>query len=153
MKVRSAIKSMCKDCYIVRRGKTRYVYCKSNAKHKQRQGYHTFAGDMCTMCITQQIISTSSSLSSLSSSSSIIPKTISSLPLPLSLSSISSKIFPTYESLSSSLSSSSSSSSSLPKSLPTLKSSLYNINMTKNINVNTSSFESIKVLGLSSLYY
>jgi len=24
-------------------GNTRYVYCKKNAKHKQRQGYHTFA--------------------------------------------------------------------------------------------------------------
>lgn len=34
---------MCKDCYIVRRGKTRFVYCKSTPKHKQRQGFHTSA--------------------------------------------------------------------------------------------------------------
>jgi hypothetical protein len=27
----------------VRRGKYNYVYCKINPKHKQRQGYHTFA--------------------------------------------------------------------------------------------------------------
>ena len=89
MKVRSAIKSMCKDCYIVRRGKTRYVYCKSNAKHKQRQGYHTFAGDMCTMCIAQQFIPTT--MTTTSSSSIIRPLT--------------SNIFPTYQSLSSSFSS------------------------------------------------
>ena len=60
MKVRSAIKTMCKDCYIVRRGKNRYVCklksvnymstlfviifvidCKTSPKHKQRQGFHT----------------------------------------------------------------------------------------------------------------
>jgi ribosomal protein L36 len=41
MKVRSSIKAMCKNCYIVRRGKTRFVYCKVNPKHKQRQGFHT----------------------------------------------------------------------------------------------------------------
>lgn len=43
MKVRSSIKAMCKNCYIVRRGKTRYVYCKTTPKHKQRQGFHTSA--------------------------------------------------------------------------------------------------------------
>ena len=41
MKVRSAIRTFCKHCYVVRRGKTRYVYCKKNPKHKQRQGFHT----------------------------------------------------------------------------------------------------------------
>ena len=41
MKVRSAIKAMCKHCYVVRRGKIRYVKCKKNPKHKQRQGFHT----------------------------------------------------------------------------------------------------------------
>ena len=41
MKVRSSIKAICKHCYIVRRGKIRYVYCKKTAKHKQRQGFHT----------------------------------------------------------------------------------------------------------------
>jgi len=45
MKVRSAIKAICKNCYVVRRGKSRYVYCTKNPKHKQRQGYHTQAGD------------------------------------------------------------------------------------------------------------
>jgi len=43
MKVRSAIKALCKDCYIVRRGKTRFVYCKTTPKHKQRQGFHSSA--------------------------------------------------------------------------------------------------------------
>ncbi len=41
MKVRSAIKTMCKHCYMVKRGKIRFVYCKKNPKHKQRQGFHT----------------------------------------------------------------------------------------------------------------
>jgi ribosomal protein L36 len=41
MKVRSAIKTMCKNCYIVKRGRVRYVCCKVNPKHKQRQGFHT----------------------------------------------------------------------------------------------------------------
>jgi large subunit ribosomal protein L36 len=51
MKVRSAIKALCKNCYIVRRGKTRYVYCKKHPKHKQRQGIHTmtaFSSDIST---------------------------------------------------------------------------------------------------------
>lgn len=37
-KSKSAIKKFCKDCYIVRRKGRVYVYCKSNGKHKQRQG-------------------------------------------------------------------------------------------------------------------
>lgn len=37
-KVRTALKKFCKDCYIVRRKGRVYVYCKSNNKHKQRQG-------------------------------------------------------------------------------------------------------------------
>jgi ribosomal protein L36 len=41
MKVRSAIKKMCTDCYIVKRGNTRFVYCKKHGKHKQRQGFCT----------------------------------------------------------------------------------------------------------------
>ena len=41
MKVRSSIKTFCKYCYIVRRGKVNYVYCKVTPKHKQRQGFHT----------------------------------------------------------------------------------------------------------------
>jgi ribosomal protein L36 len=53
MKVRSSIKAMCKNCYIVKRGKTRYVYCTSVPKHKQRQGYHTMVhkeGQYCMVC-------------------------------------------------------------------------------------------------------
>ena len=52
MKVRSSIKTFCKFCWIVRRGRYNYVYCKKNPKHKQRQGYHSYAlsSDLCT-CI------------------------------------------------------------------------------------------------------
>jgi ribosomal protein L36 len=41
MKVRASVKARCKDCYVVRRKGRIYVYCKSNPKHKQRQGFHT----------------------------------------------------------------------------------------------------------------
>ncbi|EDO19426.1 hypothetical protein Kpol_1002p73 [Vanderwaltozyma polyspora DSM 70294] len=37
-KVKTAVKKFCSDCYIVRRKGRVYVYCKSNKKHKQRQG-------------------------------------------------------------------------------------------------------------------
>lgn len=37
-KVRTSVKKFCTDCYIVRRKGRVYVYCKSNKKHKQRQG-------------------------------------------------------------------------------------------------------------------
>jgi ribosomal protein L36 len=47
MKVKSAIRAICKHCYVIKRGKTRYVYCKKNPKHKQRQGFHT-------MCCVQE---------------------------------------------------------------------------------------------------
>jgi len=55
MKVRASIKAMCQHCYVVRRGKIRFVYCKKNPKHKQRQGFHSFAfeskdADMCYCC-------------------------------------------------------------------------------------------------------
>lgn len=56
MKVRSSIKAMCKHCYVVRRGKSRFVYCKMTPKHKQRQGYHTMVhqdGDYCISCNVQ----------------------------------------------------------------------------------------------------
>ena len=59
MKVRSSIRTMCKHCYIVRRGKVRYVYCKETPKHKQRQGYHTMIhqGNYCFICnnVTNEI--------------------------------------------------------------------------------------------------
>ena len=41
MKVRSAIKRMCEHCYVVKRRGTRFVYCRKNPKHKQRQGLAT----------------------------------------------------------------------------------------------------------------
>lgn len=37
-KTKSAVKKMCPDCYLVRRKGRVFVYCKSNGKHKQRQG-------------------------------------------------------------------------------------------------------------------
>ncbi|MDQ6984717.1 MAG: 50S ribosomal protein L36 [Candidatus Dojkabacteria bacterium] len=51
MKVQASVKKMCSSCYIVKRRKKQiskkgavkvqpiyYVYCKSNPRHKQRQG-------------------------------------------------------------------------------------------------------------------
>ncbi|MEI6462775.1 MAG: 50S ribosomal protein L36 [bacterium] len=38
MKVRSSLKKICVNCYIVKRKKQLYVYCKKNPKHKQKQG-------------------------------------------------------------------------------------------------------------------
>lgn len=38
LKTRTSVKKFCKDCYMVRRKGRLYVYCKSNGKHKQRQG-------------------------------------------------------------------------------------------------------------------
>lgn len=38
MKVVSAIKKLCKDCYFVRRGKRLYMRCTSSPRHKRRQG-------------------------------------------------------------------------------------------------------------------
>ncbi|KAJ1420386.1 ribosomal protein L36-domain-containing protein [Ochromonadaceae sp. CCMP2298] len=69
MKVRSSIKAMCKHCYVVRRGKTRFVYCKMHAKHKQRQGFHTMAHQagvcMCDWAAEMpRLFSTSLSVSS-----------------------------------------------------------------------------------------
>lgn len=37
MKVRASVKTMCRDCKIVRRSGVVFVICK-NPKHKQRQG-------------------------------------------------------------------------------------------------------------------
>ena len=50
MKVRSSIKTFCKFCSVVRRGKKLYVYCTDNPKHKQRQGFHSFATDSTCEC-------------------------------------------------------------------------------------------------------
>ncbi len=38
MKVRTSVRVMCKDCRIVRRKGIVRVLCKSNPRHKQRQG-------------------------------------------------------------------------------------------------------------------
>ncbi|KDP32414.1 hypothetical protein JCGZ_13339 [Jatropha curcas] len=43
MKVRSSVKKMCEFCQIVKRRGRVYVMCSSNPKHKQRQGFFTFA--------------------------------------------------------------------------------------------------------------
>ena len=47
MKVRAAVKTMCKNCKTVRRRGVLYVVCKTNPKHKQRQGFHTDAQSLC----------------------------------------------------------------------------------------------------------
>ncbi|KAM7372893.1 hypothetical protein PAMP_007786 [Pampus punctatissimus] len=38
MKTKSALKRRCKDCFFVRRRGRIFVYCKTNPRHKQRQG-------------------------------------------------------------------------------------------------------------------
>jgi ribosomal protein L36 len=42
MKVRSAVKKMCKDCYLVKRKGKLFCYCKTDPRHKQRQGLHSY---------------------------------------------------------------------------------------------------------------
>jgi len=43
MKVRSSVKKLCEFCKTVKRRGRVYVICSANPKHKQRQGYSTFA--------------------------------------------------------------------------------------------------------------
>ncbi|KAK1265316.1 hypothetical protein QJS04_geneDACA016140 [Acorus gramineus] len=43
MKVRSSVKKLCEFCRTVKRRGRVYVLCTSNPKHKQRQGFSTFA--------------------------------------------------------------------------------------------------------------
>ncbi|XP_074470447.1 large ribosomal subunit protein bL36m [Sebastes fasciatus] len=38
MKTKSALKRRCKDCFMVRRRGRLFVFCKTNPRHKQRQG-------------------------------------------------------------------------------------------------------------------
>ncbi len=38
MKVRSSVKKMCEKCKVIRRKGVLRVICKTNPKHKQRQG-------------------------------------------------------------------------------------------------------------------
>jgi ribosomal protein L36 len=54
MKVRSSVKKMCEFCQIVKRRGRIYVICSSNPKHKQRQGFATFAysGLMCVLSLS-----------------------------------------------------------------------------------------------------
>ena len=41
MKVKAAVKLICPGCYHVRRGKYLYLRCKTNPRHKRRQGFST----------------------------------------------------------------------------------------------------------------
>lgn len=41
MKVKASLKLICPDCYFVRRGKKLYLRCKSQPRHKRRQGFST----------------------------------------------------------------------------------------------------------------
>ncbi|KAK4713098.1 hypothetical protein R3W88_019005 [Solanum pinnatisectum] len=45
MKVRASVKKMCEFCCTIKRRGRVYVLCTSNPKHKQRQGYSTFASE------------------------------------------------------------------------------------------------------------
>jgi large subunit ribosomal protein L36 len=38
MKVRTSVKKICRDCEIVKRKRVVRVLCKTNPRHKQRQG-------------------------------------------------------------------------------------------------------------------
>lgn len=42
MKVVASLKPLCKDCYVVRRGKHLYLRCKASPRHKRRQGFATY---------------------------------------------------------------------------------------------------------------
>lgn len=44
MRVRCAVKKICKHCSMVRRGKKVFVICSADPRHKQRQGFSTAAG-------------------------------------------------------------------------------------------------------------
>ncbi|EIE20967.1 hypothetical protein COCSUDRAFT_83526 [Coccomyxa subellipsoidea C-169] len=46
MRVRSAVKRLCDACRVVKRRGRLFIVCKTNPKHKQRQGYHTLAGEV-----------------------------------------------------------------------------------------------------------
>lgn len=43
MKIRSALKRMCKLCMFVRRKGVLRVICTGDPRHKQRQGFHTLS--------------------------------------------------------------------------------------------------------------
>uniref|UniRef100_A0ACD5X5Q0 Uncharacterized protein n=1 Tax=Avena sativa TaxID=4498 RepID=A0ACD5X5Q0_AVESA len=43
MKVRASVKRLCGFCKVVKRRGIVFIHCKSNLKHKQRQGFSTIA--------------------------------------------------------------------------------------------------------------
>ena len=43
MKVRTAVRRLCAGCSVVRRRGKIFIVCKLDARHKQRQGFHTLA--------------------------------------------------------------------------------------------------------------
>lgn len=43
MKIRSALKRMCKLCMFVRRKGVLRIVCSGDPRHKQRQGFHTIS--------------------------------------------------------------------------------------------------------------
>ncbi|XP_057550848.1 uncharacterized protein LOC130828849 [Amaranthus tricolor] len=43
MKVRSSVRKMCEFCKVIKRRGRVYVTCSAKPKHKQRQGFSTFA--------------------------------------------------------------------------------------------------------------
>ena len=43
MRVKKAIRRLCRSCYVVKRKGRLYVYCKANTRHKQRQKFSTAA--------------------------------------------------------------------------------------------------------------
>ncbi|HEY4499026.1 MAG TPA: 50S ribosomal protein L36 [Candidatus Paceibacterota bacterium] len=38
MRVKASVKKICKDCKVIRRKGHLYILCKSDVRHKQRQG-------------------------------------------------------------------------------------------------------------------
>ena len=67
MKVKSAIRRICKDCRLVRRKGRLYNVCKRNPRHKQRQGIHTNA---CTSSGNNTVAATTAAVATAPSSAS-----------------------------------------------------------------------------------
>jgi len=85
MKVRSSIKRICPDCYLVRRKRVLYNRCKSNPKHKARQGFSTLSAswtcDHMHPTTTTQSTLIASSLHHTSRSYTSLRPTVSQLAL------------------------------------------------------------------------
>lgn len=43
MRITTALKRLCRECKVVKRGKKVFVLCTANPKHKQRQKFSTWA--------------------------------------------------------------------------------------------------------------